>query len=112
MTSPRLIAVLGEMRELGDQAVDGHRKVGREAAEQGIDVVVAVGGALAKQLALAAGDAGVPKVAICPDNPTATAFVMSILRPGDRVLVKGANSDMRWQIAQGLAGQEITGHQH
>jgi hypothetical protein len=105
----RLIAVLGEMLELGDQAAEAHREVGRCAAEQGIDLVVAVGGAMAQQLALAAGHAGVPEVALIADNPTATAYVGSILRPGDKVLVKASRGGMAWQIAQGLTGQPITG---
>ncbi|MEV7177727.1 C39 family peptidase [Kitasatospora sp. NPDC093679] len=109
-TGSRLIAVLGEMRELGDDAVEGHRAVGQDAAEHGIDVLLAIGGDLAKQLALAAGAAGVPEVAICADNPTATAYLESILRLGDRVLVKGANSGQHWQIAQALTGQNITSH--
>ncbi|GLW74956.1 hypothetical protein Kpho02_72530 [Kitasatospora phosalacinea] len=105
----RLIAVLGEIAELGDEAVAGHRSVGREAGELGIDLVVAVGGDLAKQLALAAGEHGVPTVAIVADNETATAYLQSIVKPGDVVLVKGSRSGMRWQIAQALAGQPVAG---
>lgn len=106
----RIIAVLGEMAELGDQAVDGHRQIGREAATAGIDLLVAVGDGLAKQMALAAASAGVPEVAIIADNPTASAYLASIIQPGDRVLVKGSRSGMRWQIAQALTGQAITGY--
>lgn len=104
----RRIAVLGEMLELGDDAVQAHRDIGRTAGELGVDLVVAVGGDLAKQLALSAGAAGVPDVAIVADNVTATAFVQSVLRPRDVVLVKGSRGGMRWQIAEGLAGQPIT----
>lgn len=107
--SGRLIAVLGEMAELGPDGVQAHRDIGRTAAEEGIDMVVAVGDALAKQLALAAGAAGVPEVAIVADNATAAAYVNTVLRPGDTVLVKGSRSGMRWQIAQALAGQPVTG---
>lgn len=106
--SGRRIAVLGEMLELGDEAVEAHRSVGRMAGEYGVDVVVAVGGDLAKQLALAAGASGVPEVAIVADNGTATAYVQSVLRPGDTVLVKGSRGGMRWQIAEGLTGQPVT----
>lgn len=79
----RRIAVLGEMLELGDKAVDAHHEVGRMAAENGVDLPVAVGGDLAKQLALAAGAAGVPDIALVGDNATAAAYLESILRPGD-----------------------------
>ncbi|MFJ3509676.1 hypothetical protein [Streptomyces luteogriseus] len=47
------------MLELGDEAVEAHREVGRTAAEYGVGLVVAVGDGLAKQLALTAGAAGV-----------------------------------------------------
>ena len=41
----RTIAVLGEMKELGAEHDAGHREVGAQAAEAGIDVVVVVGDA-------------------------------------------------------------------
>ncbi|MFI6278354.1 glutamate ligase domain-containing protein [Streptomyces sp. NPDC050988] len=104
----RRIAVLGEMLELGDEAVEAHRSVGRIAGEYGVDLVVAVGGDLAKQLALAAGASGVPDVAIVADNATATAYLQSVLRPEDTVLVKGSRGGMRWQIAEALTGQDVT----
>src|SRR3546814_18354932 len=49
----RTIAVLGEMRELGADAVDEHRAIGADAAEAGIDVLLAVGEAAA---AMATGE--------------------------------------------------------
>ncbi|GAA0436639.1 glutamate ligase domain-containing protein [Streptomyces luteireticuli] len=105
----RRIAVLGEMAELGDVAVESHREVGRMAAEYGVDMVVAVGDVLAKQLALAAKAAGVPEVVVVRDNETATTFVDSLLKPGDVVLTKASRSGMLWQVAQALTGQPITG---
>jgi UDP-N-acetylmuramoyl-tripeptide--D-alanyl-D-alanine ligase len=104
----RRIAVLGEMLELGDKAVAAHHEVGRMAAQNGVDLV-AVGGDLAKQLALAAGAAGVPDIALVGDNATAAAYLESILRPGDVVLVKASRGGQLWQIAQALTGQAITG---
>jgi UDP-N-acetylmuramoyl-tripeptide--D-alanyl-D-alanine ligase len=104
----RLIAVLGEMHELGEDAVEGHRKVGREAGEQGIDIVLAVGDRLAKQLALAAGEAGVPTVLICGDNNTATKVLKDLVQPDDLVLVKGANVSRMWEIAQDVAGERVS----
>ncbi|MFF8438991.1 glutamate ligase domain-containing protein [Streptomyces bacillaris] len=105
----RKIAVLGEMLELGDEAVEAHHSVGRMAAEYGVDLVVGVGGDLAKQLALAAGAAGVPDIAFVGDNQTAAAYLQSILRPGDTVLVKASRGGQLWQIAQALTGQPVTG---
>src|SRR5690349_9640124 len=41
-TGRRTVAVLGEMRELGDASVEEHRAVGRLTAELGVDAVVVV----------------------------------------------------------------------
>ena len=78
-------------------------------AENGVDLVVAVGGDLAKQLALAAGAAGVPDIAMVGDNATAAAYLNSILRPDDVVLVRASRGGQLWQIAQALTGQPVTG---
>ncbi|MGN5633157.1 glutamate ligase domain-containing protein [Streptomyces sp. AC154] len=105
----RTIAVLGEMLELGDEAVEAHRNVGRMAAELGIDIVIGVGGDMVKQLVLSAGAAGVENLAMVADNETAAKFLEKILLPGDKVLVKASRGSMLWQIAQRLTGQPVTG---
>ncbi|GGR52258.1 glutamate ligase domain-containing protein [Streptomyces griseomycini] len=107
-TGGRRIAVLGEMLELGNEAARAHWDVGRMAGEYNIDMVIAVGDDMAKQLALGAADAGV-EAAIVRDNETATALLDALLQPGDIVLIKGSRGGMRWQIAQALTGKEITG---
>ncbi|MFJ5901379.1 glutamate ligase domain-containing protein [Streptomyces sp. NPDC093064] len=104
----RRIAVLGEMLELGVEAPRAHWNIGREAGELGLDIVIAVGGEMAKQLALGAADVGAD-TALVGDNATATQFLEKILQPGDIVLIKGSRGGMRWRIAQALTGQEITG---
>jgi len=57
----RRIAVLGEMLELGDRAVELHAGVGRAAAAARVDVLLAVGGPAAAALADAAVTAGMPR---------------------------------------------------
>jgi UDP-N-acetylmuramyl pentapeptide synthase len=104
----RRIAVLGEMLELGGHAAKAHWDIGRKAGELQVDIVIAVGDVLAKQLALGAADAGVD-AAIVHDNETATAFLEKILQPGDVVLIKGSRGGMRWRIAQALTGKPLTG---
>lgn len=42
-TARRTVAVLGEMRELGEAGEEEHRKIGRRATELGIDEVIVVG---------------------------------------------------------------------
>ncbi|MFF4136587.1 UDP-N-acetylmuramoylalanyl-D-glutamate--2,6-diaminopimelate ligase [Streptomyces mirabilis] len=102
------MAVLGEMVELGDEAAKAHWDVGQMAGQYGANIVGAVGAEMAKQLALGAADAGVD-VAIVRDNETATDFLKRPLLPGDVVIIKGSRGGMRWQIAQALTKQEITG---
>jgi UDP-N-acetylmuramoyl-tripeptide--D-alanyl-D-alanine ligase len=80
----RLLAVLGEMRELGDLAAESHRVVGLRAAEV-FDSVCVIDGENGRVLAAAAG------AAVVPDRPAAVAWVRKHAREGDRVLVKGSH---------------------
>jgi len=68
----------------------------RGQGEVGVDLVLAVGGDLAKQLAIAAGAAGVPEMGIVRDNKTAAAHLECILRPDDVVLVKASRGGQLW----------------
>lgn len=53
----RLVAVLGDMFELGDYEMEGHLEVGRAAAENGVEMLVTIG-ARARFIAQGAKDAG------------------------------------------------------
>jgi len=89
----RRIAVLGEMLELGDAADSLHRRVGRYAAEHGIDLVIGVHGS-ARALVDAAGGG-----ARFFEEPAAAGdFVRSIARPGDAILFKGSRG-VRMELA-------------
>ncbi|MEU1816121.1 UDP-N-acetylmuramoylalanyl-D-glutamate--2,6-diaminopimelate ligase [Streptomyces roseifaciens] len=106
----RLIAILGEMRELGDESPQKHFEIGQEAGAQGIDIVIAIGDRDAKQLALGAASAGVANVAVCADKETATQLLQGITREGDVMLIKGANATQLWTIGQVLNGEAPTAH--
>ena len=80
----RLLAVLGEMRELGSLSEQSHRVVGQRAREI-FDSVCVVEGAGAKPLAEAAG------AEVVPDRAAAADWVRRNAAPGDRVLVKGSH---------------------
>lgn len=80
----RLLAVLGEMRELGALADESHRTVGGRAAEV-FDAVCVVDGKHARVFAEAAA------ADIVPDRAAAVAWVRKNAREGDRVLVKGSH---------------------
>jgi UDP-N-acetylmuramoyl-tripeptide--D-alanyl-D-alanine ligase len=90
--SARKIAVLGEMLELGSHAPALHRECGAAAQGAGLDQLVAVGGSAAAQLAAGAVDAGMAAAAVAhvPDRTAALADVLTRVRPGDLVLVKGS----------------------
>jgi UDP-N-acetylmuramoyl-tripeptide--D-alanyl-D-alanine ligase len=85
------IAVLGEMRELGDQSERGHREVGETAAVLKIDQLIAIGD-IAAAIADAAGQAGLRKTTIVKSTSEAAEVLGEIAAPGDLVLIKGSRS--------------------
>lgn len=84
-SSGRLVAVLGEMLELGPDGPQRHREMGELAAELGVDFVVAVGGGAAP-IAEGARGRGVS----VPDVDEAVRVVSAWLTPDDVVLVKAS----------------------
>jgi UDP-N-acetylmuramoyl-tripeptide--D-alanyl-D-alanine ligase len=87
----RRIAVLGEMLELGQHAVELHEGVGRAAAAA-VDRLVTVGGAPAAALAEAARGAGLKRECVehFTSSDQAAGRVHALIEPGDLVLVKGS----------------------
>jgi UDP-N-acetylmuramoyl-tripeptide--D-alanyl-D-alanine ligase len=88
----RRMAVIGEMRELGDYTEEGHRMVGRSLAEHKIEPVIFYGEPTeaAHDEALRAGiSPGSLSVASSLDD--VTEFLRG-LQPGDAVLVKGSRA--------------------
>ncbi len=81
----RHVAILGDMRELGEESPALHRQVGRLAAQMG--VAVAACGAEAREIAAGAGDAP-----WYPDLPGLIADLPDLIRPGDAVLVKASRA--------------------
>ena len=90
--SARKAAVLGEMLELGEHSPRLHEESGRAAAAAGLHWLVTVGGAPAKAMAEAAIGAGLSASVVrhLPTREDAAAAVLSLVRPGDLVLVKGS----------------------
>ena len=80
----RLLAVLGQMAELGAVSEESHRQVGRRAAEV-FDAVCVVDGERARVLAESAG------AELVADRPAAAEWVRRNAREGDRVLVKASH---------------------
>jgi UDP-N-acetylmuramoyl-tripeptide--D-alanyl-D-alanine ligase len=90
--SGRRVAVVGEMLELGGHTTRLHEACGRAAAESGVDLLIAVGGAPARALADAAIAAGLPETAVryIETSSEAADLMAAAIAPGDLVLVKGS----------------------
>jgi len=88
----RRAAILGDMRELGPLEATSHRQLGREVARAGLDLLICVGRATCEHTAPAAIAGGLPREAVlCADgNSQAAQMVLSWLRPGDALLIKGS----------------------
>jgi UDP-N-acetylmuramoyl-tripeptide--D-alanyl-D-alanine ligase len=103
--SGRKVAVLGEMLELGDHAVALHRDSGGAAAAAGLDLLFAVGGEPARELAAAAVGAGMRLAAVSyfEKSDDAAQAVARALQPGDLVLVKGSRGTRTDVVVDRLA---------
>ncbi len=97
----RRIAVLGRMGELGTESEPGHRRVGKAAAELGIDCVIDVGGDPAF-LAEEAARGGVANVLRAANTQEAVEALRAVAVPGDIVLVKGSRSAKMERIVEGM----------
>lgn len=86
----RTIAVLGDMGELGENEKHLHYGVGAYAAEKQIDVIFCAG-ALSRELAQGAKDAGNSQVFHYETREEMTTQLLSYLREGDTVLVKASH---------------------
>jgi UDP-N-acetylmuramoyl-tripeptide--D-alanyl-D-alanine ligase len=87
------VAVLGEMKELGDYHREGHLMAGRTAAEAGIDYLVPVGteAGLIAQGALEMGMAQ-SRVRVCSTEEDAISVLGELLTHGVWVLFKGSRA--------------------
>jgi UDP-N-acetylmuramoyl-tripeptide--D-alanyl-D-alanine ligase len=83
-------AVLGDMYELGSYELEGHKLVGRRVRDVA-DVLVTVGG-LGRVIGEEAIAAGMPPSAVhsVGTNAHASELLLTLLEPGDMVLIKGS----------------------
>lgn len=85
----RRYAVLGAMLELGDYAKEAHTQVGKMAAENGIDGVLAYG-ADAAYIVGAAKQAGLENARLFDTKEALAQSLAQQVQPGDGVLFKGS----------------------
>jgi UDP-N-acetylmuramoyl-tripeptide--D-alanyl-D-alanine ligase len=112
------VAVLGDMRELGDYAPEAHRRVGRIIVELGVARLVTIG-ELAREIAAeavrhaVASGKPVPFVRCFADARVGAGPILRLVRPGEKVLVKGSRAmEMEVIVAAltGGSGRESTRH--
>ena len=105
--SGRTVAVLGEMKELGDTAAAEHREVGADVARAGIDVLLVVGpeaGPMADGARSVTDWAGTAMPVA--DREAALAWLRENIAAGDVVLVKASRGASLEHVAQGLVEEE------
>ncbi|KUG03559.1 udp-n-acetylmuramoylalanyl-d-glutamyl-2,6- diaminopimelate--d-alanyl-d-alanine ligase [hydrocarbon metagenome] len=88
----KLVAVLGDMFELGAHEVEGHLLVGRKASELDLDTLVAVG-SLAKHIAAGAVEAGMAaeKVHYFEEKSKSIKFLQQIFDKNDTIIFKASH---------------------
>ncbi|KMO75057.1 UDP-N-acetylmuramoyl-tripeptide--D-alanyl-D-alanine ligase [Mycolicibacterium chlorophenolicum] len=105
----RTWAVLGEMAELGDDAISEHDRIGRLAVRLDVSrlIVVGTGRPMSAMLhgAVMEGSWGSEATPV-PDADAALALLRAELQPGDVVLVKASNSAGLGALADALLTED------
>ncbi len=103
----RRVAVLGEMRELGDLAEPHHRKAGQAAAEVA-DILICVNKD-AKIIADEAKKSGMDgsKIFYVEGYKKATKKLKDIMKSQDVILVKGSHGNELWKLVLGLRPEKV-----
>jgi len=103
LPSPRKIAVLGDMLELGKDEVDFHFQAGRQVALSGWDILVTVG-PLSQHMAEGAHSEGMRKNQIYSfqDSDKAAVQIWTLIQDNDLVLVKGSRGMTMEKIVERL----------
>ena len=99
--APRKLAVLGEMRELGARSEAYHAALAEPVRSAGVQSVILVGEAMAP---LAAALENGMEIVHVPDAAAARDRLMTMLAPGDAVLIKGSNGVGLAKVVAALAG--------
>lgn len=100
----RKIAVLGEMRELGDKSDDYHAALADPVRDAGVQLVILVG---EKMQPLADALEGQVEIVHVPDAAAARDRLMATLEAGDAVLIKGSNGVGLSAVVAALASGKI-----
>lgn len=86
----RLIAVLGDMMELGDISESVHREIGEELVENRFDTLITLG-ELGKFIAAGARDAGLKNIYSFDTHEDVAKKILELVRDGDTILFKASH---------------------
>src|SRR2546421_1055550 len=100
------IAVLGEMRELGQETQRGHEEVGEAAAAFGIDQLIGIG-EMGAVISRAAEKAGLEKSQAVGSTSEAAELLLEIAATGDLVLIKGSRLARTEDVIEAVAKQSL-----
>jgi UDP-N-acetylmuramoyl-tripeptide--D-alanyl-D-alanine ligase len=101
----RRIAVLGPMRELGEHADDLHAGLAEPVLAARVDRLILIGDDMAPLAKALGATVQIDQVAAVDD---ASELLLSILAPGDAVLVKASNSVGLARLVERVAGSQAT----
>ena len=103
----RSLAVLGDMNELGDHALEQHRAAGRRVQELGIDCLFTLG-RFAAEMAHAARTAGMPasQISETEECEELIAELRKRATQGDWILVKGSRGMHMERVVEALVPEE------
>ncbi len=100
--------MLGEMAELGEDAITEHDRIGRLAVRLDVSRLVVVGTGRSMSAmhhaAVMEGSWGTEAVSV-PDADAALALLRAEVQPGDVVLVKASNAAGLGVLAEALAAE-------
>lgn len=107
----RRLAILGEMRELGDAGEPEHQRLGLAAAASGLSRLLCVAGH-AKSIADSAIAAGMPagNIHFVADAAAAAQLAPQLIQPGDTVLIKGSRGVKLELVASAITGNLPAGY--
>jgi UDP-N-acetylmuramoyl-tripeptide--D-alanyl-D-alanine ligase len=106
LNDSKRIAVLGEMLELGQYSEAEHRRVGKHVADQGYDVLVAVG-ERARDYTRGALEAGLrsDNIHTFKNSEEAGRFMDGFVHSGDVVLIKGSQGSRMEKVTKDIMAE-------
>lgn len=102
----RMVAILGDMLELGSYSEQGHREVGHRAAEIHVDLLVTVGDE-GRMIGLGAQERGFPQENIMhfDTSQEAADAIPAHIQENDLILIKGSQGTRMEHVSKALLAQ-------